>query len=460
MKRTWLIPLWLAACAHRPPTELFGEPLPIECKHKDDASREHCIGWAYARLSHAWSLPYDDAALKQYVADVGDGLAAHSSRSELVWSFSVLDGPSIDAYAAPGGWVYLTRGLLAQLNSEAELATVLGHEVGHIAGRHPNYWESHQDTRAVGDASHRGDQERQADHLGVRYAIASGYDPAQCISAFRSLFRVWGHTEGGPHPPKNVRMARLRVQIGRRKGGTIGRDRYFDHIDGLSLGVDPRTGYVHQNRYVRADDRFSLAIPKGWSGHARAGRLVVRNKSGTVLFVVWPTTSAQAFRDVLQKDKKHLRNIAGHKVWVGSSKRATKRGHIHFRGLADGNTATAVITIGKRDYVFMLNAIKDLDAGEGIARFLSTLKEETDPDLLDVAPRRLRIKRVPLTQTLRAFANAGCGNLKQVAELNNLYPRSRLRRGRRIKCIEPGRLVPGRPVPDATTLARAGELKR
>ena len=79
---------------------------------------------------------YDDSALQEYVAGVGNELAAASHRPDLPWQFTVIDSPVVNAFAVPGGYIYLTRGLLAYLNDEAELAGVLGHEIGHVTARH------------------------------------------------------------------------------------------------------------------------------------------------------------------------------------------------------------------------------------------------------------------------------------------------------------------------------------
>ena len=79
---------------------------------------------------------YDDAALQEYITAVGSSLAAASHRPDLPWQFAVIDSPVVNAFAVPGGYIYLTRGLLAYLNDESELAGVLGHEIGHVTARH------------------------------------------------------------------------------------------------------------------------------------------------------------------------------------------------------------------------------------------------------------------------------------------------------------------------------------
>lgn len=79
---------------------------------------------------------YDDPVLQDYVQEIGEKLAANSHRSNLDYRFTVLDSKEVNAFALPGGYIYITRGLMAYLQSEAELAAVLGHEIGHVTARH------------------------------------------------------------------------------------------------------------------------------------------------------------------------------------------------------------------------------------------------------------------------------------------------------------------------------------
>ncbi len=160
---------------------------------------------ALGRQSHPQILKespeYTNAQLAAYVQRVGAKLAAHSHRSNLIYRFTLLDSPDVNAFALPGGYIYITRGLLAYLNSEAELAAVLGHEIGHVTARHSVRQQSASTATglfgavlagvtgvsAAGDVANiagtalvRGygrEHELEADRLGAEYLARSGYDP-------------------------------------------------------------------------------------------------------------------------------------------------------------------------------------------------------------------------------------------------------------------------------------------
>ena len=154
---------------------------------------------------------YDDDALQAYVQKIGEKLAAVSHRPNLVYRFTVLDSQEVNAFALPGGYVYITRGLLAYLNSEAELAAVLGHEIGHVASRHgvrqqsaatatgliaaiiaasTNVRGANDALNALGTALVRGygrEHELEADGLGAEYLARAGYDPRAMLDVIRVL---------------------------------------------------------------------------------------------------------------------------------------------------------------------------------------------------------------------------------------------------------------------------------
>ena len=254
-------------------------------------------------------------AVQRYVAQVGRQLAARSHRPELTYHFTVLDSPILNAFALPGGYVYVTRGLLAELNNEAELAGVVGHEIGHVAARHgvtrytqqagykllrgvalalePGLANWTQLSDLAFTATVRGygrKEELQADELGLEYAAAVGYDTGQLHHFFETLQRQGRDADGGgfhglfaTHPETADRIARMRALEAEHPGGKqVGRAAYLRAIDGIPVGPSPDQGRVVDNRYLNVRYDLSLTIPGGWQARTARGRLLLTPRGGGV----------------------------------------------------------------------------------------------------------------------------------------------------------------------------------
>ncbi len=247
---------------------------------------------------------YDDPELGAYVAAIGGRLVAHSEKAGAPFTFTVLNSAIVNAFALPGGYVYVTRGLIALANSEAELASVLAHEIGHVTARHTARRYSRatmaglgslilgavtgnsmvQELAKVGSelylAGFSRQQESQADRLGVRYLTGTGYDPFAEADFLATLARysaleakVTGAGGGGggffathPSTPKRVREA-IAVAAGagaRPYARPRHRDRFLDMIDGITYGDDPRDGVVDGRRFVHPALGFTFTVPPGF----------------------------------------------------------------------------------------------------------------------------------------------------------------------------------------------------
>jgi predicted Zn-dependent protease len=281
-----------AACATNPATgkrqlSLVGERQEIEMGR--DAAEEVRAGIGV----------YSDARLQSYVSDLGHRLAAVSERPQLEWSFQVVDDAAVNAFALPGGFIYVTRGLLAHINSEAELAGVMGHEIGHVTARHSvNQISKSQiatlglglgmilkpELQQYGQIGQAGlgllmlkygrDDENQADELGLRYMTRAGYDPRAMTDVMTMLGRVSEAENAGrvpnwlsTHPSPSDRAERVATEIrkdGLRTGGTIQSEGYLRRIDGLVFGPDPREGFFRDNRFYHPALAFQMDFPKGF----------------------------------------------------------------------------------------------------------------------------------------------------------------------------------------------------
>ncbi len=249
--------------------------------------------------------PYDDAELQAYVDRIGQSLAAASERPDLPWTFTVIDDPSVNAFALPGGHIYLTRGILGHMRSEAEMVSVLGHEIGHVTARHSVERLSKAqlanlgllagmivspEVRQYGDLAQTGlgvlflkfsrDDERQADDLGFRYMNRAGYDPHEMVEMFRVLDRVSARGGGGrlpdwlaTHPNPEDRLERIERSIGAalpgRLGSTVEREAFLQRLDGVVFGPDPREGFFEGTTFHHPELAFTIRFPEGWTTQNR-----------------------------------------------------------------------------------------------------------------------------------------------------------------------------------------------
>lgn len=245
---------------------------------------------------------YDDPALQEYISTIGLRMAQSSQRPNLPWHFTVIDSPAVNAFAVPGGYIYITRGILAYLNDEAELAGVLGHEIGHVTARHSAKQYSKAtgaqlgitlgsiffpEARAVGGLAESGlgllflkygrDDELQADQLGAQYASQNGWDPVGVQDMLRTLQRIdeQGDRRGTPnylltHPAPADRVERIEQTVATLRSDTpadrfkTDRADYLRRIDGLVFGENPREGVVRGNTFIHPDLRVAMSFPDGW----------------------------------------------------------------------------------------------------------------------------------------------------------------------------------------------------
>ncbi len=241
---------------------------------------------------------YDDPRVQRYVSDIGHRLAQLSHRPHLPWTFTVVDHPAINAFALPGGYIYLTRGILPYLDNEAELAGVLGHEIAHVTARHA----AQQLTRsglggigltvlsifvpatrpfedltsaALGVAflKYGRDDERESDRLGMEYAARGGWDPAGVPAFLGTLARIDEMSARGipnwlsTHPEPAERVVEAQPIV--KKFASVsaiedGRQRYLELLDGLVVGDRPEDGIVRGHRFLHPALRFAMAFPEGW----------------------------------------------------------------------------------------------------------------------------------------------------------------------------------------------------
>ncbi|MBC7951205.1 MAG: M48 family metalloprotease [Rhodospirillaceae bacterium] len=247
---------------------------------------------------------YDDPALQAYVAGIGQRLGQASATPAADFRFTVLDSPIVNAMALPGGYVYVTRGLLVLAGNEAELAGVLAHEIGHVTARH----SSQRISRAavgdllagvvgavvgvpgVGDIAQMGagaylqsfsrDQESQADQLGMATMAQAGYDPhamasfldklaqqsrLEAVLAGRSPDSTDQFNFMASHPRTKERVQAAAATAGAARGGALGRDELLSHVDGITYGSDPKQGIIRERVFLHPDLGIRFEVPNGFT---------------------------------------------------------------------------------------------------------------------------------------------------------------------------------------------------
>lgn len=287
---------------------------------------------------------YDDPELQAYVDRIGQAIARQSHRAELPFTFSVVDSADINAFALPGGYIYVTRGIMAYLNSEAELAGVLGHEVGHVTARHGVRQQSAQSVTgllgvvlaastdgAYNDLISAGSQalvsgygrkhELEADRLGAEYLANTGRDPERMIEVVRvlkdqELFdRELAVAEGreprryhgvfATHPDNDTRLQEVVRAAKRFVAGSTddGRERYLNMIDGMVFGESEAEGIIRDNAFYHLPLDLTVKAVDGWKIQNSPSRLIFfrEDKTGYMELSIAPLDGARSAQDVQQK---------------------------------------------------------------------------------------------------------------------------------------------------------------
>jgi len=417
----------------------------------------------------------DDPALQQYVDDLGQRLAAVSERPDLPWSFKVVDDPLVNAFALPGGYIYVTRGILAHFDSEAELAGVLGHEIGHVTARHGASQMSRQQLQQIGmvagmvvsetfrqysdlaamglqimNLSYSRDDESQSDRLGLRYISRLDYDADAMIGVFEMLATAGGGSRDGrlpewqlTHPYPETRSADIRAAIQRTgvsRDGLIGRDEYLDMLDGMVYGENPRDGYFEGPRFLHPDLAFELTFPDGWTTvnqRSQVGAVSSQEDAMVVLSVASDVASpAAGVREFLSQE-----GITGGRVSESTSNGVTTA-RAEFSVPAETGTMegeVAFISYGGLTYRMLgYAAAANWSARRAsVANTISSFAPVTDPAVLNVQPMRLGIVTVPQPMSLNSFVRSNPQSLEieELARLNRVEPSEVISAGTRIKVV-------------------------
>jgi predicted Zn-dependent protease len=399
-------------------------------------SQELAMGQQYDQQLVVEMGLYEDTALAGYVNRLGQQLAALSERPHLPWTFRLVDDPVINAFAVPGGYIYITRGIMAHMGSEAQLVSVLGHEIGHVTARHTAQQLTQQQLFGLGLAvgamfspeaagianvavgflflKFSRDDESQADELGFRYMRAAKYDPREAADMFSQLARVsgssgsrlpeWQSTHPDPENRREKALARAATVPETELSATlVQRDAYLQRLDNMVYGANPRQGYFIGSRFLHPDMAFEFTFPAQWKFANQHSVVIAQSaeSDGAMQLTVAEGAPAEA-----------ARTFFANEGMSGTPTAAAINGLPAAGGAFSLQTEQGVIQgevqfIQHRQLTFRFLGFAGSAQWPGyqsaVRASLRSFRQLTDQRLLGVQPWRMDIVRVDRTQTPAEF---------------------------------------------------------
>jgi predicted Zn-dependent protease len=471
-----------AGCATNPVTgkrefSLMSEAQEIQIGQEQDAQIRKEMG------------VYAERELQQYVSDIGLRLARLSERPTLPWKFTVVDAAAINAFALPGGFIYLTRGILPFLDNEAQLAGVVGHEIGHVTARHSAQQYSRAtgaqlglilgsilvpQTRPFAGLGQTGlgvlmlkygrDDEVQADGLGVKYATAAGWDPAGIPQMLATLGRIEeaSDNKGVPnwlstHPAAEDRIQKVQSAVEAAKAGdrtaegassrfVTNRDAFLERLDGIIFGDNPEQGVVRGRSFLHAGLRFALEFPQGWDVNNGPTQVVAKDPQANA-FLVMQLVQQPAGRTVQDVAVRSMQG-AGFEIVDGA--RTTINGLDAFVGtyrgvLQDlGPVAARAAHVVHGDNVFLVAGLAPQQIFQreepGFSRTIASFRPLTRAEAENIRPNRIDFYTARQGDTWQAIAERSGGIVKPstLAIMNGHTVGDQPRPGERLKIVVAG----------------------
>ena len=447
---------------------------------------------------------YEDRALQAYVAGVGNQVKNASELGAEPFTFTLLDSEVVNAFALPGGYVYVTRGLVALANNEAELAGVLGHEVGHVTARHSaqrldraqlgqagtllaqlgglilgGYLGGAEGARLGGETAgqlgsagaqawvqgYSREQEFEADQLGIRYLGAAGYEPgamATFLATLQADDAYRRRTEGGgtdeasflgdwfrSHPRTPERVARAVEATSAEMPGarTVDREALLDAIDGMLWGEDPAQGVIRGTSFKHPKLQIAFEAPPGFRLQNSPSRVVGGDGQGRLMLFDMAEGVAGDLRGYLQQGwvtNQRLQDLQAIQLSTGPA--AVGFGQVAI----GGNPAQAMFAVvdgpGNQVYRFIFADSRGLSRAD-VAAFdasLRSFRRLSASEAAAIVPLRVRVAPVRAGDTVETFVRQmqGVPDPRGLFALLNGLDRGRtLRPGDRVKVV---RQDPGR----------------
>jgi len=421
-----------------------------------------------------------------YVEQVGKNIAVQSglANSQSAFNVTLLNSAVDNAFAVPGGYVYVTRQLVSLMNNEAELAGVLGHEVGHVAARHSAARQQRAQRNsilgAIGSilsgvllgnsglgqlgqqifsaapqaltAKFSRQQETEADRLGIAYLKGAGYDPRAMATVLQSLaaqnsldaalqgrdasMPAWASTH--PDPASRVRAA---LSQAGNVAGVTNRDTFLARIDGLMYGDDPRQGMIEGNTFIHPDMRLTFTAPNGFYMLNGTRAVSINGQSGQAQLTTGPYNG-----DLDTYVRQAFQALGGQQVQLApqTMQRTTINGLPAVYGAARVNNGSQQVDVTVMAYEFSRNqafhfiAITPAGRASTFSSMFNSMRRINANEAAQVIPRRIDVVTAGRNDTVQSLASRmayGNAQLERFRVLNGLAANAQAVPGEKYKIV-------------------------
>ena len=428
----------------------------------------------HPRIVKAHGGPYSNEKLETLLAVITGDIVAHSNAPDKSFQITVLNSPSVNAFALPGGYLYVTRGLLTLSNDMSEVAAVLAHEMAHVSANHGIERGRQQQANEIADrvisevvsnpvagkvaqASTKRKlmvfsqtQELQADAISIKIIGKAGYDTFAAARFLESMDRYSAWRDNGgdgaddlssshPSTPQRIELAKRHARTQGPQGtGKKGRDRFLQGIDGIMFGDTASEGFIRGNRFSHRKLGITFEVPENFT---------LTNNTDAVL-AGGPDQMALRF-DSISKSEANSKSATDYlkSGWVnGLDENTVKSGRINGNESASGKAEAGdwrfgiqVISYNGNFYRFIMAAPRNARDIDTITKKIAdSFQKLTAEDKRNLRPLKVKIISAKPGDTIASLAGRMKGVSKKVElfkTLNGLSNGQRVKSGQKLKII-------------------------